>query len=71
MDKKEQQEIWHHDSKNWKLGFIYYNKEDKRWFAPKRIGLMGWTLNFAHPISYLLLVAIFAIAFVMKTYIKK
>ncbi len=37
-------------SAHWKLGIFYYNKDDKRIFPPKRFGL-GWTINFANPIS--------------------
>jgi uncharacterized membrane protein len=38
------------ESSHWKLGLFYYNKEDKRIFPPKRFGL-GWTVNFANPLS--------------------
>jgi len=38
------------ESSHWKLGLFYYNKEDKRIFPPKRFGL-GWTINFANPLS--------------------
>ncbi|MEI7423426.1 MAG: DUF5808 domain-containing protein [Prolixibacteraceae bacterium] len=33
---------------NYKWGFFYYNKSDKRVFVPKRSG-MGYTLNFGKP----------------------
>ncbi|MCE3075010.1 DUF5808 domain-containing protein [Chryseobacterium gwangjuense] len=38
------------ESSHWKFGLFYYNKEDKRIFSPKRFGL-GWTINFANPLS--------------------
>ena len=41
------QEIWRKDPLNWKFGFIYYNKMDDRFWVPKRIKWMGWTINFA------------------------
>lgn len=41
------------DSKFWKYGLFYYNKEDKRLFPPKRLKWMGWTINFANPYSIL------------------
>ncbi|MHB8337892.1 MAG: DUF5808 domain-containing protein [Ignavibacteriaceae bacterium] len=41
----------------WKLGFIYYNPTDSRIFLPKRTGL-GYTLNFAKPLSTIIILAI-------------
>jgi len=38
---------------SWKLGVFYYNPLDKRIFIPKRTGL-GFTLNFAHPVSVII-----------------
>lgn len=55
---KETLEKWHKDPNNWKLGFLYYNKEDKRLLPPKRIEWMGFTLNFANPKSILLVIPI-------------
>jgi uncharacterized membrane protein len=45
---------------NWKLGFFYYNKNDKRMLVPKRFSAMGVTINFAHPV-----VVIFFILFLI------
>ena len=45
------------EPKNWKWGFIYYNQNDSRSFVPKRVGI-GWTINFARPVAYILLVAL-------------
>ncbi|WP_121331170.1 MULTISPECIES: DUF5808 domain-containing protein [unclassified Flavobacterium] len=42
------------DSKNWKWGFFYYNKNDKDLFPPKRNGQAGFTINFANPRSVIL-----------------
>ncbi len=54
---KETLEKWHKDPNNWKLGFLYYNKEDQRLLPPKRIEWTGWTVNFANPKSIVLLLA--------------
>jgi uncharacterized membrane protein len=70
MYSQELKNKWHDDPKNWKLGIFYFNKEDKRWFPPKRIRLMGWTVNFAQPFTYVFLVLIFAVAYIIKTYFK-
>jgi len=61
---KETLDKWHKDPNNWKFGGIYYNKEDKRIFPPKRVKWMGWTVNFANTKSVLVfaLVMILVIA---------
>jgi len=51
----------------WKWGFIYYNPADSRLIVSKRYGF-GWTFNFANLWAYVLLLAIFAVAFLIKHY---
>ena len=55
---KETLEKWHKDPNNWGFGGIYYNKEDKRIFPPKRVKWMGWTVNFANPKSILVFIMV-------------
>ena len=55
---KETLEKWHQDSNNWKFGVFYFNKDDKRIFPPKRLTQFGWTINFANPLSILVIVLI-------------
>lgn len=64
-EKPSQEKLneWHNDPANWKLGVIYYNKEDKRIFPPKRMSGFGWTINFANPLSILALLGLIAIFF--------
>jgi len=50
-------------SKNYFL-FIYWNPDDKRIFVPKRWGI-GWTVNFANPLSILALIGIIVIISVL------
>ncbi len=61
---KETLDKWSSDPANWKLGFIYYNKQDKRLFPPKREG-DGWglTINFGNPrsIYFILFLIVFPI----------
>ncbi len=52
----------------WRWGFIYYNPNDSRIFLPKRTGL-GFTLNFAKPISIFIISAI--IIFIVLAIISK
>ena len=64
---KETLEKWHNDPDNWKWGWAYYNKEDKRIFPPKRHKYLGWTVNFANPMSIItLLLVVFLIVFVSR-----
>lgn len=44
------------DDHYWKGGLLYFNKEDPSLFVEKRFGI-GWTMNFAQPISYIILFA--------------
>jgi len=62
-------DAWHDDPSNWKLGIFYCNKLDKRVFPPKRIQAMGWTVNFAHPYSYLTMLGLIIIFVVIGFYI--
>ena len=55
---KDTLEKWHQDPNNWKLGIFYFNKDDKRIFPPKRKAQFGWTVNFANPLSVLVIVLI-------------
>ncbi len=52
----------------WKWGFIYYNPTDSRIFLPKRTGL-GYTLNFAKPISIIIILSL--VIFIALTTISK
>ena len=49
------------DDRFWKGGVFYYNPEDPAFWAPKRFGV-GWTLNFAHPGSWVMVGAIVLLA---------
>lgn len=39
--------LWR-DPQHWNGG-LYWCKEDPRFWVPKRVRWMGWTLNLAHP----------------------
>ncbi|RKP49886.1 hypothetical protein D7Z26_18840 [Cohnella endophytica] len=47
---------------------FYYNKDDANFLVPKSIG-WGWTNNWAHPYSWLIILAVLALA-VLPTYTK-
>jgi len=48
------------DDQYWKGGLIYFNPDDPAYFVSKRFGV-GWTMNFAHPVAWLFLLAPLAI----------
>jgi uncharacterized membrane protein len=63
MKNKIEKEILNAMSKdpgNWK-GFGYYNRKDYRILVPKHNPSMGWTLNFASPYAYIIILAVFLI----------
>ena len=54
----------------WKWGMFYYNPLDKRIFLPKRTGL-GFTLNFAHPVSTVIMCALIVFIIISILYFHK
>jgi uncharacterized membrane protein len=49
------------DDRLWRLGgFVYFNKQDPSLFVTKRAGI-GWTPNFGHPLSWVIMVGIIAV----------
>jgi uncharacterized membrane protein len=68
---KETKENWLRDNKYWKWGLFYYNPEDNRIFPPKRNPWMGWTVNFANPISIITFVILTAALIFITTYFRK
>jgi uncharacterized membrane protein len=49
------------DDQYWKLGQFYFNKNDPSIFLEKRFGV-GWTNNWAHPISWIIILGIILLA---------
>lgn len=68
---KETKENWLKDDKYWIWGMFYFNPEDKRIFPPKRIPWMGWTVNFANPISILIAVILIVSLIGITNYFRK
>lgn len=52
------------EDRYWKLGQFYFNKDDPSIFIEKRFGI-GWTNNWAQPISWILLAVIIVIPFLI------
>ena len=58
------------DDKYWKLGIFYFNKNDPAIFLEKRFGV-GWTNNWAHPVSWLIIIGILLLAFGIPFFLMK
>lgn len=62
-------ELLSDDDVHWKLGVLYFNRQDASVFLPKRFGF-GWTLNFARPTAWAIVVGFvgLTVAFVVLTF---
>lgn len=54
------------DDMYWKLGQFYFNREDPALFLEKRFGV-GWTVNWARPLVWIILLLIIGVAFLIPT----
>jgi uncharacterized membrane protein len=62
---KETKNEWNNNPNYWIWGFFYFNPKDTRLFPPKRIKELGWTINFAHPNSVVMVIFIIAILLIV------
>ena len=53
------------DPGNWK-GPFYFNRRDPRLLVPKLHPSLGWTLNFASPLTYIAVLAIIVVIIVIE-----
>ncbi|CQR45908.1 hypothetical protein BN1058_00149 [Paraliobacillus sp. PM-2] len=53
------------EDRYWKGGLVYFNPNDPSVFVEKRFGI-GWTLNFANPIGYFVLILPIVLIFVFS-----
>lgn len=67
---KETFENFYKDPKNWKLGILYFNKEDNRLFPPKRYRYFGCSINFLSIKSILANLTIVALIVLVAVYLK-
>jgi uncharacterized membrane protein len=67
MKNKLNQEILDSMTKNpsnWR-GILYFNRKDPRLIVNKQFPSSGWTLNFANPLTYIMIVSIVLIVVVV------
>lgn len=55
--------VYRDDDTYWKAGLFYFNRDDPSLFVERRFGV-GWTLNMARPVAWILLVAVAALIIV-------
>jgi uncharacterized membrane protein len=56
------------DIANYKWSVFYCNKDDRRIIVPKRMRLLGWTLNFARWETWLMVVSFIMLAIMASYY---
>jgi uncharacterized membrane protein len=61
MAAPELEQLWQ-DPRHWSAGVIYHCATDPRLIVPRQWRWGGWTLNFAHPSAWLVLLGAMAIA---------
>lgn len=54
-------EVMKTNPENYKLGFFYFDPKDKRVILPKVNRMLGWTFNFGHPLTYVVLIVFIAL----------
>ena len=59
MTREELDQLWASPN-NWSL--VYRCGKDPRVIVPRRRPWMGWTINFAHPLAWVVLIVMVAIA---------
>jgi len=67
MKNKLNQEILDSMAKNpsnWR-GILYFNRKDPRLIVQKQFPPLGWTLNFANPLTYLMIISIVLVVVVV------
>jgi uncharacterized membrane protein len=62
-------ELGKNNPDHYKWGIFYYNPEDTRAIVPKRWKWMGWTLNFASPFTYMIILGIIGLAFLLEYFL--
>lgn len=66
-DEEPSRYVQRDDDRFWHLaGTLYANRSDRSVLVPRRVGL-GWTLNVAHPGSWIIAVAVVAVAVLAST----
>ena len=60
------------ESDYWVWGILYFNPDDTRIIVPKRIEWLGWTLNYAQPISVIItgVILFFIVISIVMAFIK-
>jgi uncharacterized membrane protein len=53
------------DTSYWR-GPFYFNRKDPRLMVPKLHPSMGWTLNFANPVSWVAIIALSGIVIIVS-----
>jgi uncharacterized membrane protein len=66
IDEVKEEITDYDDDTHWKGGIFYFNRNDPSIFVEKRFGV-GWTLNFANPIGYIIVFVPLVVVIVLST----
>ena len=61
IEQKDQNKMKRNDPDHYKWGIFYFNPNDQRIILPKRNLWLGYTVNFANPYSYFIILGILII----------
>ncbi|MBW6460385.1 MAG: hypothetical protein K0B08_07400 [Bacteroidales bacterium] len=65
-----QSELDENQPNHYKWGIFYYNPDDTRTILPKRIKWAGWTLNFASPFTYMIILGFIIVVVLLEYFFK-
>ncbi|MFP7296721.1 DUF1648 domain-containing protein [Neobacillus niacini] len=65
VDVSEEEITDYDEDSYWKGGLFYFNKNDPSIFVEKRFGV-GWTLNFANPLGYIIFILPLVVVLVLS-----
>jgi len=69
MQTPLQNDEMRNDPKNYIGGILYFNHHDKRVILPKRNRYLGWTFNFAHPYTYVIIAFLIAVFIIIDRFL--
>jgi len=49
------------NEEKYKLGLFYFDPKDSRVIVPKINRMLGWTVNFGQPVTYVIIIAFIAL----------
>ncbi len=64
---KSKTAVMNTNPEKYKWGLFYFDPNDSRVILPKVNRIMGWTLNFAKPVTYIIIIAFIALIVLLSS----